>query len=63
MSVQPAPGVGASFLVPRTAAASTAFQLVGRRLTRALRIDRSLGYVVNVDYRSRPETAVKVKTA
>jgi zinc protease len=50
MTVQDVPGVTASFVVERTAAVGMALHVAERRLRRALRIDRSLGYLVGLDY-------------
>ena len=44
------PGIAASFFVDRTVATKTAFRTLNRRLTKALRVDRGLGYEVGDDY-------------
>ncbi len=45
-----APGLGASFIVRRSLAATAAFRALQRRLQHALRVDRGLGYEVGGDY-------------
>lgn len=45
-----APGLGASFIVRRSLAATATFRALQRRLQQALRVDRGLGYEVGGDY-------------
>jgi hypothetical protein len=45
-----APGVGASFLVRRSAATSAAFRALNRQLMQRLRVDRGLSYDVGGEY-------------
>ena len=48
--IDQAPGVGASFYVERSVAATSAFRALGRQLTRRTRVDRGLAYEVGGEY-------------
>jgi hypothetical protein len=50
LCVDDMPGLGASFVVARTAAIGMALRIAERRLRRSLRIERSLGYAVDLLY-------------